>query len=159
MTKREFPESQPKYAIATTIADAGTGRMRSPYPKQDEWYYKNESTERRLIPYETFTSAAIPFINGASVSFAHDWANFDPVTDWYQIQAWARCIQNQAGWQSGEIALLNGRRATVSVTPTEILVQIGANGANIGRKNGNLNEFSLNPARWTIFVQGIRKIE
>ncbi len=158
MVKREYPESQPKYAIAQAIPNAGTGRMRSPYPKLNDWYYKDESTERRLVPYETFTSAAIPFINGASVSFTHNWSNFDPSNDWYQIQAWARCIQNQAGWNLGEIALLNGRRCTVSVTNTEILIQIGANGANIGRKNGNLNEFSLNPNRWRLFVQGMRKV-
>ena len=158
MVKREVPESQPKYAIAQAIPNAGTGRMRSPYPKGDNWFYKNESTEFPLVPYETYRSPTLPFINGASVSFAHNWANFNPQTDWYQIQAWAVCQTAQAGWQPGERVLLSGRRCTVSVTATEILVQIGANGANIGRKNGNLNEFSLNPNRWRLFVQGMRKI-
>ena len=159
MVKREYPESQPKYAIAQTIPNAGTGRMRSPYPKGDNWFYKNESTEFPLIPYETYRSPSLPFINGASISFSHGWTNFDPASSWYQVQAWAECIQNQAGWTVGEIALLTGRRATVSVTTTEILVQIGANGANIGRKSGNLNEFNLNPSRWLLFVQGVRKVE
>lgn len=108
---------------------------------------------------EFYRSPALPFINGAEISFAHNWSNFDPTTDWYQVQAWARCIQNQAGWQSGEIALLSGRRCTVSVTNTEILVQVGGSGISIGRKSGNLNEFSLNPNRWLLFVQGIRKVE
>lgn len=108
---------------------------------------------------EFYRSPALPFINGAAIAFTHGWANFDPQNDWYQIQAWARCIQNQSGWTVGETALLNGRRATISVTNTEIIVQIGAKGANIGRKNGNLNEFNLNIARWLLFVQGVRQVE
>lgn len=158
MVKREYPETQPKYSLATTIPDAELGRMRSPYPKGDNWYYKNEATELRLVPYETYRSNEVTYVNGTEVIFTHGWANLDPITDWYLVQPWAVCIQGQAGWQAGERVLLNGRRCTVSVTATEILVQIGANGINIGRKNGTLNEFNLNPARWLIYVRGIRKL-
>lgn len=108
--------------------------------------------------FEFYRSGELPIVNGAPISFVHGWTTFNPATDWYLAQAWARCTQNQAGWVVGEIALLNGRRCTVSATSTNINVQIGANGVNIGRKNNNLNEFNLNPARWVVFVQGLRLI-
>ncbi|MDJ0596386.1 MAG: hypothetical protein QNJ72_41495 [Pleurocapsa sp. MO_226.B13] len=107
---------------------------------------------------EFYRSSELPFVNGAGLTFSHGWTNFDPGVDWYQVQAWAVCTQAQAGWNAGEQALLNGRRCTVSIDSTNIFVQIGANGVNIGRKNGNLNEFNLNVDRWLIYVMGIRKL-
>ena len=158
MTKREYPESQPKYAIAQTIPDAGIGRMRSPYPKADNnWYYTNESTELPLIPYETYRSSELPYLNGSEVSFTHNF-NLNPETDWYMVQAWVVCQQNQAGWQVGDRLLCCNRGVTIVATGTEFIVRIRGNGINLVRRNGNFSEFNCNPARWLIYVQGIRKI-
>ncbi|MDJ0594421.1 MAG: hypothetical protein QNJ72_31340 [Pleurocapsa sp. MO_226.B13] len=106
--------------------------------------------------YETYSSPELNYINGAEVVFPHDWDDFDPTTDWYQIQAWAVCTSNQNGWVIGERALLS-RRATVSVDGDNIYLQIGNNGISITRKEGNLNEFNLNPNNWLVYVRATRR--
>lgn len=157
--KREFPESQPKYAQSIQIPIAGTGRMRSPYPKADgNWYFVDESTEKPLIPFRTFRSAELPYVNGGLVNFTLPWDNFNPATDFYQVQVYGLCTQSQAGYQVGDRVLLNGRRCTATVTSTAIVVRVGGNGISIGRQNGNLNEVSLNSGRWLIYVQAFSSI-
>ena len=158
--KREYPESQPKYAIAQSIPNAGVGRMRSPYPKADNnWYYTNESTEFLLVPYQTFRSGELPYLNGSEVGFTHGWNSFNPATDWYQAQAWVVCIQNQAGYAVGDRLLCCNRGITVIATATEIIVRVRDNGINLPRRNGNLGEFNANSARWLLYVQSVRKYD
>lgn len=159
MGRIEYVDNQPKYSVASAIPDAGTSRVSVPYFKEDNWKYKDETTELNLVPFESFRSAETAFVNGAGVSFAHGWTGFDPVTDWYQVEAWAVCTVDQAGWVVGDRVMLNGRRATISITATNINLQIGANGISVGRKSGNLNEFNLNTARWLVYVQGIRRVD
>ena len=156
--KSEYVETQPKYSSAYDIPDAGTGRVRVPYYKDGRWKYKDETTEIDLVPFETFRSEELNYVDGAGVLFAHGWDSFNPGQDWYQVEAWAVCTVGQAGWLPGERVLLNGRRATVSIDDTNIYLQIGANGINIGRKDGTLNEFNLNPSRWLVYVQAIREL-
>ena len=157
MVKREYPESQPKYAIAQTIPNAGTGRMRSPYPKADDnWYYTNEGTELLLVPYETYRSSELPYLNGSEVGFTHNWT-FNPTTDWYQAQAWVVCISNQAGYTVGDRLFCCNRGTTIIATATEFVVRIRSNGINLPRRNGNLGEFNCNPSRWLLYVQALRK--
>ena len=159
MVKKEFPETQPKYAIATTIPNAGTGRMRSPYPKADnQWYYTNENTELLLVPYQTFSSGELPYLNGSEVGFSHGWNSFNPETDWYLAQPWVVCIQNQAGYTVGDRLLCCSRGVTIIATTTEFIVRIRNNGINLPRRNGNLGEFNCNPSRWLIYVVGLHKI-
>ncbi len=110
----------------------------------------------QIADREIFRSQLLPYLNGASSSFTHNWADFDPATDWHQVQAWAVCQIAQAGWQLGERVLLNGRRATASVDATQISVQVGANGIQVGRKDGNLNDFNLSPNNWLIYVEAER---
>lgn len=160
MTKREYPESQPKYAIAQTIPNAGIGRMFSPYPKGDRWYYKNENTEFPLVPYDTYRSPELPYLNGSEISFTHNWNNFNPLTDWYLVQVCALSTQFDSGWNQGEIAIFSGYGSGIGleVTATEIIVRISPSGISNGRKDGNLKSFTLNPLNWVLFVQGVRKI-
>ena len=159
--KREYPESQPKYAIAQTIPNAGTGRMRSPYPKADNnWYYTNEETELLLVPYETFRSLELPYLDGSAIAFTHNWNSFNPESDWYQVQVGARCNQFDSGWDVGDIAIFSGYGSGLSleITTTEIIVRILPSGIILGRKDGNLKSFTLDPLSWVLFILGVRKI-
>ena len=160
MTKREFPESQPKYPLNIPIPDAGTGRMRSPYPRSDgNWYFNDVNTEKRLVPFEVYRSEEVEYINGDLLLFSHGFASFNPLTDFYILQAHARCTIAQAGYNPGDPPiLLNGRRGTLDIDSTTVKVQIGGSGIQAGRRNGNLNEFSLNSDRWRLFVMVLRKI-
>ena len=108
--------------------------------------------------FETYRSGELSYINGSEVTFTHGWSNFNPVADWYQVEAWAVCVTAQAGWSVGERVMLNGRRATISIDATTIYLQIGANGISAGRKSGNLNEFNLNSSRWLVYVQALREV-
>ena len=107
---------------------------------------------------EYYRSPELNYINGSSIVFAHGWNNFDPNTEFYQAQAWAVCIVNQNGWTAGERIKVE-RRATISIDDTNIYLQVGANGISSTRKNGNLNEFSLNANNWQIYVTAIRRVD
>lgn len=155
--KNEYPESQPKYAIAQPIPNAGTGRMRSPYPKADNnWYYTNENTELLLVPYQTFRSGELPYVNGSEINFTHN-LNLNPETDWYQAQAWVVCIQNQAGYTVGDRLLCCSRGVTIIATTTEFIVRVRSNGINLPRRNGNFGEFNCNQGRWLLYIQALKR--
>ena len=156
MVKREYPESQPKYGIDVQIPVAGIGRMRSPYPKGNKWFFKDESTEKPLIPFESFRSAELPYLNGSAVTFSHGWSNFNSATDFYQVQVWGICVQNQAGYVVGDRVLLNGRRCTATITDTSIVLSVGSSGISINSKSGNRNEFSLDSSRWRLYINAFR---
>ena len=157
--KREFVESQPKYALSTAIPVAGAGRMRSPYPRENgKWYFVDEASEKLLVPYETFVSTSLPYIDGAELVFIHNWNNFNPQIDYYQVQGWALCVQDQSGWTVGDRILLNNVGTALAVDNTSITIKIRKQGIISIEKTAKTGEFNLISSRWQIYVAGLRQI-
>jgi len=137
--RQEYIVEKPKYTSATaTIPPARTGYITGYESFNGRLVYRDEATLKYLRPFEEFRSAELAYVDGAEVIFTHGWNNFDPITDWFSV---------------------NGRRATIDITTTQIKLRAGANGINIGRKNGNLNEVNLNDARWLLFVTALRRLD
>lgn len=108
--------------------------------------------------FEFLRSQSLPYINGGEVVFSHNWSNFDPSNGYYQVEPWAICTQNQSGWVKGDLLLLNGRGATISVNSTSVILKTRINGINVVRRAGNDKEMNLNPSRWLVYVLGVRQL-
>lgn len=155
---KEHIVNQPKLSTVPQLL-FGAGRVSDPVLIGDRWYYLDSEGAHLLSPWETYVSGELPIINGGAIAFNHGWSNFNPLTDWFEVTGYAKCLGSQQGWQPGEIMQLASRRFGIEVTATQFIARPAANRIIGIKKNGDLKEFSLDSSRWNLFIKAKREVE